>query len=71
MTYYEQMNKLADDFFGGLTFEQLENVFCVELIGKSIEETERTLKAVREEWYECEWSAVLEIMQEYDRQINN
>jgi hypothetical protein len=71
MTYYEQINKLADDFFGGLTFEQLENIFGEQLFGLSIEETERTLKSIREDWGECEWNAVLEIMQEFDREINN
>jgi hypothetical protein len=71
MTYYEQINKLADDFFGGLTFEQLENIFGEQLFGLSIEETERKLKSIREDWGECEWNAVLEIMQEFDREINN
>jgi hypothetical protein len=71
MTYYEKINKLKWDFFGSLTFEQLENIFNVQLFGLSIEDTERELKSLRDEWVDCDWNAVVEIMQEYDKEINN
>lgn len=71
MTYYEQINKLGEDFFGNLTFEELENIFDIKLIGLSVEQTEQTLATLRDDWFEMDWKDVMEIMQEFDKEINN
>lgn len=71
MTYYEQINKLGEDFFGSLTFEELENIFDIKLIGLSVEQTEQTLTALRNDWFEMDWKDIMEIMQEFDKEINN
>lgn len=71
MTYYEQINKLGEDFFGSLTFEELESIFDVRIIGLSVEQTEQTLATLHDDWFEMDWKDAMEIMQEYDKQINN
>jgi hypothetical protein len=71
MTYYEQINKLGEDFFGNLTFEELENIFDIKLIGLSVEQTEQTLATLRDDWFEMDWKDAMEIIQEFDKEINN
>ena len=71
MTYYEQINKLGEDFFGSLTFEELENIFDIKIIGLSVEQTEQTLATLHDDWFEMDWKDAMEIMQEFDKEINN
>ena len=70
MTYYEQINKLGEDFFGSLTFEEIENIFDIKIIGLSVEQTEQTLATLRDDWFEIEWAEAMSIIQQFDKQIN-
>lgn len=46
----EKLDKQLNLFWGSLTFEQIERVFGVDLIGFDEEETERRLENVTSYW---------------------
>ena len=46
----EKLEKQLNLFWGSLTFEQIERVFGVDLIGFDEEETERRLESVTSYW---------------------
>jgi hypothetical protein len=70
MTYYEKINILVSEFFGLLTFEELELIFNEKLIGLPEEETESKIDWMRTEWFEMEWEEAMSIIQQFDKQIN-
>lgn len=69
MTYYEKINELVAEYFGKLTFEELELIFDTTLFGLSEEETESKLQWMRNEWFEMEWEEVMGIMIDFDKEI--
>lgn len=69
MTYYEKINELVAEYFGKLTFEDLENIFDRKLFGLSEEETESELQWMKNEWFEMEWEEVMSIMLDFDKEI--
>lgn len=62
MYYYEKISDIADNFFFSLTFEQLEQIFDIKLIGLSEEQTEANLEQVRELWNALDWNSVMQII---------
>lgn len=66
--YHLEITELAESFFGELTFEQLESIFDVKLIGLEDSEIEATLIKIEEEWRELSWTEVMQIIGDYSIQ---
>lgn len=62
MYYYDRISDIADNFFFSLSFEQLEQIFDITLIGLSEEQTEANLEQIRELWNGLDWTTVMQII---------
>jgi len=60
--YYDKISDIANNFFFQLTFEQIEQIFGIDLIGLSEDETEVKLQEVQELWNSLDWNSVMQII---------
>lgn len=60
--YYDKISDIANNFFFQLTFEQIEQIFGIDLIGLSEDETESKLQEVQELWNSLDWNSVMQII---------
>lgn len=60
--YYDKISDIANNFFFQLTFEQIEQIFGVDLIGLSEDETESKLQDVQDLWNSLDWNSVMQII---------
>jgi hypothetical protein len=60
--YYDKISDIANNFFFQLTFEQIEQIFGVDLIGLSEDETEVKLQEAQELWNSLDWNSVMQII---------
>lgn len=74
MNYLEQIDEAIHNWFGSLTFEELEKIYFVftetgtgnvKLIGLNEEDTEDLLNDIRDEFYSLSREEQIELINEY------
>lgn len=65
MNYLEQIDETIHNWFGSLTFEELESIFGVKLFGLNDEYTERELDKLRDSFYALDREEQIEFITEH------